>query len=216
MNRTDIAHQVSLTLDDSIDSFDLEAILDDLNEAGVTDSVDDIDSETYWEIINRHDTGARAEEKAEKAHADYLQAEAAYKEATVARQVAFAQAIDGMGRGGQTILSNKVGLAAPTVKSIADRGRQVLAALESGEFTAWLTTDASLTLNGDRCEVNVTEDKTGGIEPVRATPLAVAAGPDCDDETAKDAAEAVLLAAGWSLADGWEQTDHGYSVKVSK
>lgn len=127
MNRTDIAHQVSLTLDDSIESFDLDAILDDLDAAGVTSSVDDIDSVTYWEIINRHDTGAQAEEKAEKAHAAYLQAEAAYKEATVARQVAFARAIDAMGRGGNAVLSNKIGLSAPTVKSIADRGRKVLA-----------------------------------------------------------------------------------------
>jgi len=127
MNRIDIAHQVSLTMDGDTDGFDLDAILDDLAEAGVTDSVDDIDSDTYWEIVNRHDIGAQAEEKAEKAHADYLQAEAAYKEATVARQVAFARAIDAMGRGGNAVLSNKIGLSAPTVKSIADRGRKVLA-----------------------------------------------------------------------------------------
>ncbi|CAL9504578.1 hypothetical protein [Streptomyces sp. enrichment culture] len=126
MNRIDIAYQVSLTMDGDTDGFDLEAILDDLAEAGVTDSVDDIDSNTYWEIVNRHDTGAQAEEKAEKAHADYLAAEAAYKEATVARQVAFAEAIAAMGRGGNAVLSNKIGLSAPTVKSIADRGRKVL------------------------------------------------------------------------------------------
>lgn len=123
MNRTDIAHQVSLTLGDSIESFDMAAILDDLAEAGVTDSVDDIDSDTYWEIVRRHDTGAQTEEAAVEAHADYLKAEAAYKEATVKRQVAFAKAIDAMGRGGNAILSRKVGLSAPTVKSIADRGR---------------------------------------------------------------------------------------------
>ncbi|GAA2192677.1 hypothetical protein [Streptomyces bangladeshensis] len=128
MNRTDIAYQVSLTMDGDTDGFDLDAILDDLAEAGVTDSVDDIDSETYWEIIRRHDTGAQAEDKAEKAHANYLRAEAAYKEATIARQVAFAEAIDAMGRGGNAILSNKIGLSAPTVKSIADRGRKILAA----------------------------------------------------------------------------------------
>ncbi|MFD5589344.1 hypothetical protein ACFWII_36845 [Streptomyces sp. NPDC127063] len=133
MNRTDIAHQVSLTMDGDTDGFDLEAILDDLNEAGVQVSVDDIDSDTYWEIVRRHDTGAQAEERAEKAHADYLKAEAAYKEATVARQIAFAQAIDAMGRGGQAILANKIGLAAPTVKSIADRGRQALTGLKDSE-----------------------------------------------------------------------------------
>lgn len=215
MNRTDIAYQVSLTMDGDTAGFDLDAILDDLADAGVQDSVDDIDSDTYWEIVNRHDTGAQAEEQAEKAHANYLKAEVAYKEATVARQVAFAQAIDAMGRGGNAVLSRKVGLAAPTVKSIADRGRELLAAMESGEFTAWLTTDASLTLNGEQCEVNVTEDKTGGIEPVRATVLAVSAGPDCDDTAAQDAAEAVLQAAGWTVVGDWEQTDHGYSAKVS-
>ncbi|MGQ5576782.1 hypothetical protein [Streptomyces sp. ECR3.8] len=127
MNRTDIAHQVSLTLGGFDDSFDLDAILDDLAEAGVTDSVDDIDSDTYWGIVRRHDTGASAEEEAEKAHTAYLKAEAAYKEATVARQVAFARAVDAHGRGGNAVLSNKIGLAAPTVKSIADRGRAILA-----------------------------------------------------------------------------------------
>ena len=135
MNRTDIAHQVSLTLGDSIDSFDMDAILDDLAEAGVADSVDDIDSDAYWEIVRSHDTGAQAEEKAEKAHADYLKAEAAYKQATVARQVAFAHAIDAMGRGGNAILSRKLGLSAPTVKSIADRGRgRLLAATDIIDF----------------------------------------------------------------------------------
>ncbi|MGW0493534.1 hypothetical protein [Streptomyces olivaceus] len=127
MNRTDIAYQVSLIMDSDTDGFDLNAILDDLAEAGVTSSVDDIDSSTCWEIINRHNTGAQAEAEAAQAHADYLKAETAYKAATVARQVAFATAIDAMGRGGQAVLSNKVGLSAPTVKSIADRGRRVLA-----------------------------------------------------------------------------------------
>ncbi|MER8219681.1 hypothetical protein ABTZ58_03605 [Streptomyces sp. NPDC094143] len=210
MDRTDIAHQVSLTLGDHIESFDMDAILDDLAEAGVAASVDDIDDETYWEIVNRHDTGAQAEEKAEKAHAAYLQAEAAYKQATVARQVAFAQAIDAMGRGGNAILSHKIGLSAPTVKSIADRGRKILAA----EFTAWLTTQASLTLNGEHCEISVVEDTAGGTEPLPATPLPVAIGSDDDD--AQDAAEAALLGAGWTMAGDWEQTDHGYSVKVSR
>jgi hypothetical protein len=136
MNRTDIAHQVSLTLDDHADSFDIDAILDDLAEAGVTTSVDDIDSDTYWEIIRRHDIGAQAEEQAEKAHDAFLKAEAAYKAATVARQVAFAQAIDAMGRGGNAILSRKVDLSAPTIKSIADRGRELLAGVHVFEDNA--------------------------------------------------------------------------------
>jgi len=123
MNRTEIAHQVSLTLGDSIESFDIDGILDDLDRAGVEGSVDDIESDAYWAIIEQHDTGARAEAEAEEAHANYLQAEAAYKEATVARQISFAKAIDAMGRGGNAVLSRKLGLSAPTVKSIADRGR---------------------------------------------------------------------------------------------
>lgn len=129
MNRTEIAHQVSLTLGDSVDSFDIDGIVDDLIAAhdGDLNSIDDFDSQSYWAIVETHDTGTQAEAKAEKAHTYYLQAEVAYKTATVARQVAFAQAIDAMGRGGQAILSNKVGLSAPTVKSIADRGRQALA-----------------------------------------------------------------------------------------
>jgi hypothetical protein len=210
VNRIDIAHQVSLTMDGDTDGFDLDAILDDLAEAGVTDSVDDIDPATYWEIINRHHTGAQAEEQAEKAHADYLKAETAYKQATVARQVAFAKAIDAMGRGGNAILSRKIGLAAPTVKSIADRGREFLAA----EFTAWLTTEAALTLNGDYCEVSIVEDTAGGTEPLPASPLAVAVGGE--DEAAQEAAEAVMSAAGWETTGEWEQTDHGYSVKVTR
>lgn len=210
MNRIDIAHQVALTLGDSIESFNMDAILDDLAEAGVTTSVDDIDSKTYWEIANRHDTGAQAEEKAEAAHTSYLQAEAAYKTATTARQIAFAQAIDAMGRGGQAILSRKVGLAAPTVKSIADRGREILAA----EFTAWLTTQGSLTLNGEHCEISIVEDTAGGTEPMPSTPLAVAIGGD--DYAAQNAAEAALSTAGWETDGEWEQTDHGYSVKVSR
>lgn len=212
MNRIDIAHQVSLTMNGDTDGFDLEAILDDLDEAGVTDSVDDIEDAAYWEIINRHHTGAQAEEKAEKAHADYLTAEAAYKQATVARQVAFAQAIDAMGRGGNAILSRKIGLAAPTVKSIADRGREYLAA----EYTAWLTTQPNITLNGELCEISIVEDTTGGSEPLSATPLTVTASTDVDETAAQDAAEAVMSAAGWETDGEWEQTDHGYSVKVSR
>src|SRR5881409_332207 len=123
MNRTDIAHQVSTTLGDHAESFDMEGILDDLVKAGVETSVDDIDSAVYWAIVEQHDDGAAAEAEAVQAHADYLQAEAAYKEATANRQVAFAKAIDAMGRGGNAILARKLSLSAPTVKSIADRGR---------------------------------------------------------------------------------------------
>jgi hypothetical protein len=125
VNRTEIAHQVSLTLGDSIESFDIDGIVDDLIAAhdGDLNSIDDFDSQSYWAIVETHDLGAAAEAEAAEAHANYIQAEAAYKEATVNRQVAFAKAIDAMGRGGNAILSRKVGLSAPTVKSIADRGR---------------------------------------------------------------------------------------------
>ncbi|MDX3243680.1 hypothetical protein [Streptomyces sp. ME18-1-4] len=130
MNRTEITHQVSTTLGDSIESFDIDAIVDDLIAAhgGDLNSIDDFDSQSYWAIVETHDLGAAAEAEAAEAHASYLRAEVAYKEATVKRQVAFAKAVDAMGRGGNAILSRKVGLAAPTVKSIADRGREVLAA----------------------------------------------------------------------------------------
>jgi hypothetical protein len=214
MNRTEIAYQVSLTLGDSTESFDIDGIVDDLIAAhdGDLNSIDDFDSQSYWAIVETHDTGAQAEEKAEKAHADYLKAEAAYKQATVARQVAFAQAIDTMGRGGNAILSRKIGLAAPTVKGIADRGREYLAA----EFTAWLTTQPNITLNGEFCEISIVEDTTGGTEPLPATPLAVPAGADSDDGAAQDAAETVMAAAGWETTGEWEQTDHGYSVKVTR
>ncbi|NJP70055.1 hypothetical protein [Streptomyces sp. C1-2] len=212
MNRIDIAHQVSLTLGDSAESFDIDGIVDDLIAAhdGDLDSIDDFDSQSYWAIVETHDTGAQAEEKAEKAHADYLKVEAAYKQATVARQVAFAQAIDAMGRGGNAILSRKIGLAAPTVKSIADRGREFLAA----EFTAWLTTQPNITLNGEFCEISIVEDTAGGTEPLPATPLPVPVGGE--DQDAQEEAEAVLSAAGWETAGDWEQTDHGYSVKVAR
>lgn len=58
MNRRDIAHQVSLTLGDRPGDFDIDSIVDDLNQAGVETSVDDIDSDTYWGIIRKHDTSA--------------------------------------------------------------------------------------------------------------------------------------------------------------
>lgn len=59
MNRTAIAHQVSLTLGDHTEDYDIDAIVTDLGEAGVKSSVDDVDSDTYWAIVERHDTTAR-------------------------------------------------------------------------------------------------------------------------------------------------------------
>ncbi|MEU7322642.1 hypothetical protein ABZ682_19115 [Streptomyces griseoviridis] len=46
--------------------------------------------------------------------------------ATRARQIAYARAIDGFGRGGNAYLARRLGLSEPTVKAIADRGRQIL------------------------------------------------------------------------------------------
>lgn len=62
MNRTDIAHQVSLTLGDHPEDFDIDAIVDDLRDLEATQApiktVDDVDSDTYWGIVRKHDTSA--------------------------------------------------------------------------------------------------------------------------------------------------------------
>lgn len=56
MNRTDIAHQVSITLGDHADDYDIDGIVDDLVTAhdGEIASVDDFDSESYWAIVETH------------------------------------------------------------------------------------------------------------------------------------------------------------------
>lgn len=48
-------------------------------------------------------------------------------EKTEARQIAYARAVDEFGRGGNAVLARQVGLSEPTVKAIADKGRQLLA-----------------------------------------------------------------------------------------
>lgn len=60
MNRQDIAHQVSLTLGDHIEDFDIDAIVDDLIAAhdGDLNSIDDFNSQSYWAIVETHDTTA--------------------------------------------------------------------------------------------------------------------------------------------------------------
>ncbi|CAL9668061.1 hypothetical protein SUDANB145_07265 (plasmid) [Streptomyces sp. enrichment culture] len=60
MNRIDIAHQVSLTLGDHITDYDIDAIVDDLAAAhdGELNSIDDFDSQSYWAIVETHDTTA--------------------------------------------------------------------------------------------------------------------------------------------------------------
>lgn len=63
---------------------------------------------------------------AEWAHAEFTSAEDEYHKAAQRRQVAFARVIDGWGRGGQAVLARRVGLKEPTVKALADRGREIL------------------------------------------------------------------------------------------
>jgi hypothetical protein len=77
-----------------------------------------------------------------------------------------------------------------------------------------VVSQASITLNGEYCEISIVEDTAGGSEPMSATPLSVAIG--ADDEDAQSAAETALQAAGWTVTGEWEQTDHGYSVKASR
>lgn len=54
----DLAYQVSLTLGDNAGDFDIEAIVADLMSGRLITSVDEIDSDTYWTIVNRHDRTA--------------------------------------------------------------------------------------------------------------------------------------------------------------
>ena len=60
MNRQDIAHQVSTTLGDHVDDFNIDGIVDNLIAAhdGQIDSIDDFDSQSYWAIVESHDTSA--------------------------------------------------------------------------------------------------------------------------------------------------------------
>lgn len=62
MNRIDIAHQVSLTLGDSTNDFDIDGIVDDLIAAhdGDLNSIDDFDSQSYWAIVETHDNSETA------------------------------------------------------------------------------------------------------------------------------------------------------------
>lgn len=81
-------------------------------------------------------------------------------------------------------------------------------------YTAWLTTQANMTVTGGQYEVNVTEDEpSGGPEPMAATALRVPTGDDAD---AQSAAENVLTGVGWVVEDDWEQYDHGYTTSVRR
>lgn len=60
MTRKDIAAQVVTSLGDHAADFDVDAIVDDLIAAhdGDLASIDDFDSESYWAIVETHDTSA--------------------------------------------------------------------------------------------------------------------------------------------------------------
>lgn len=60
MPRQDIAHQVSTTLGDHADDYDIDGIVDDLiaNHDGDLAGIDDFDSQSYWAIVETHDTSA--------------------------------------------------------------------------------------------------------------------------------------------------------------
>lgn len=60
MNRQDIASQVSTSLGDRPQDFDIDAIVDDLiaNHDGELNNIDDFESESYWAIVETHDLTA--------------------------------------------------------------------------------------------------------------------------------------------------------------
>lgn len=56
MNRQSLEHAVSLTLADHAGDFDITAIADELTETyGPLTSIDDVDSDAYWAIVEKHD-----------------------------------------------------------------------------------------------------------------------------------------------------------------
>jgi hypothetical protein len=59
VNRQNLAHQVSTTLGDHADDYDISAIVDDLvQEHGPIKTIDAVDSGRYWDIVRKHDTTA--------------------------------------------------------------------------------------------------------------------------------------------------------------
>ena len=56
MSHQDIADQVATTLGDCANSVDVDAVVTDLVSGhGPIDSVDAVDSDTYWETVRKHD-----------------------------------------------------------------------------------------------------------------------------------------------------------------
>ncbi|GAA1011541.1 hypothetical protein ACFQWA_27905 [Streptomyces thermogriseus] len=60
----DLAYQVSLTLGDHADDYDIDGIVKDLLNVhdGELTSIDDVDSELYWDIVKKHDATAPTSE----------------------------------------------------------------------------------------------------------------------------------------------------------
>ncbi|MFB4280873.1 hypothetical protein ACBJ59_36675 [Nonomuraea sp. MTCD27] len=58
MNKQDIAYAVSLTLDGHADDFDINAVVEEIGDTYGWDikSIDDIPSDEYWAIVEKHDT----------------------------------------------------------------------------------------------------------------------------------------------------------------
>lgn len=67
MNRNDIAHAVSTTLGDHIDDYDIDAIVQEIVDTHGLVSIDDIDTDEYWALIERHDTTGTKDEDGEAA-----------------------------------------------------------------------------------------------------------------------------------------------------
>lgn len=87
--------------------------------------VEGVSAETEYDGDSHNDTARMID--AQWAHDAFTAAEEAYQQATQRRQMAFAKVIDSWGRGGQAVLAKRVDLKEPTVKTIADKGRYLLA-----------------------------------------------------------------------------------------
>jgi len=161
MNRVKIAQQVTTTLSDFVQDYDIDAILDDLIDAGMQDNIDDVDSDTYWDIVRRHDLAAHALERALDVHAAFLQTEEDYKATLAVRQLVFAETVQTLGRGGNARLARELELSDPTVKSIADRGRAM--DKESSEYAAQFPRIRP------ECEDGICEHAAGGCERMRSS-----------------------------------------------
>lgn len=58
MNVQDIAYEVSLTLGDHNEDYDIDGIVDEITESYGYVGVDAVPSEEYWAIVESHDTTA--------------------------------------------------------------------------------------------------------------------------------------------------------------